>query len=150
MEIVLKRTLPSDPAFTGLAALLDEELWERNPGRQTEYVSHNILAPETRCMVALYDGEPVAIGAFRNLGGNTAEIKRMYVRKENRGQGISRFVLSGLESWAKEEGCTKAILETGFTHPEAISLYKKSGYQIIENYGPYKNLPNSVCMAKQL
>jgi GNAT superfamily N-acetyltransferase len=59
-------------------------------------------------------------------------------------------VLAELEAWAGEEGCSRAILETGMPHFEAISLYKKSGYRIIENYGPYKNLPNSVCMEKML
>jgi putative acetyltransferase len=150
MEVELKRTLPSDLAFVELIGLLDQELWDRIHGRQAVYVSHNILAADTRTLVAIVGGKPVACGAFRNLQGKTAEIKRMFVRKDYRGNGISKKILSGLELWAKEEGCLKAVLETGHDLPEAVSLYKKSGYRITENYGPYKKLPESVCMAKEL
>lgn len=150
MEIEIRRTSPTNPGFLELIGLLDLELWERNPGRQSDYVAHNILSADTRTVVARLDNKPVASGAFRKLDSKTAEIKRMYVRDENRGQGISKIVLAELESWAKEEGCTRAILETGMPHFEAIWLYKKSGYRITENYGPYKNLPNSVCMEKFL
>lgn len=150
MEIQLRRSDPTDPDFEILIDLLDFELWERNPDRQAEYVAHNKLSPDTRTIVASFEGKPVASGAFRKPDNSTAEIKRMYVREEYRGRGISKKVLAELEAWAGEEGCSRAILETGMPHFEAISLYKKSGYRIIENYGPYKNLPNSVCMEKML
>jgi hypothetical protein len=32
--------------------------------------------------------------------------------------------------------------------PEAIALYKKSGYEVIENYGQYAGVENSICMKK--
>ena len=38
----------------------------------------------------------------------------------------------------------------GYLNGEAIALYKKCGYQSIENYGPYKDLENSVCMEKTI
>jgi len=41
-------------------------------------------------------------------------------------------------------------LETGKKQPEAIALYKKSGYKVIPNYGQYKNVSNSVCMQKEI
>jgi hypothetical protein len=43
-----------------------------------------------------------------------------------------------------------AVLETGIKQNEAMHLYRKSGYIVIENYGPYKNMPESVCMQKRL
>jgi putative acetyltransferase len=150
MNLKIHHVKPDDPGFTELIELLNQELWERNPGRQAEYVSHNILSPETRAILITDEDKPVASGAFRNLGDSTTEIKRMFVLPEYRGKGISKLVLSELESWAKEEGLTKAVLETGHPHFEAISLYKKWGYLEIENYGPYKNLPNSICMGKIL
>ena len=59
-------------------------------------------------------------------------------------------VLSDLESWAKELGFVKCVLETGINQPEAIALYKKCGYSIIENYGQYKGVENSLCFEKIL
>ncbi len=149
MNIHIKRVTPNDPEFVSLIDLLNLELWERNPGRQQEYVAHNILAPDNRALVLTANNVPVASGAFRNLGGNTAEIKRMFVKKEYRGKGISKLVLLELETWAKEEGITSTLLETGLNHPEAIGLYKKSGYQRIKNYGPYSDMPESICMGKE-
>ena len=45
---------------------------------------------------------------------------------------------------------TITVLETGIHQQEAIHLYRKSGYLVIENYGPYKNMPESICMQKEI
>ncbi|WP_407524361.1 GNAT family N-acetyltransferase [Lacibacter sp. MH-610] len=55
-----------------------------------------------------------------------------------------------LEQWAKEEGYSAAVLETGKKQPEAIRLYEKCGYSRIPNYGQYAGVENSVCMKKEL
>ncbi|NQU87863.1 MAG: GNAT family N-acetyltransferase [Mariniphaga sp.] len=150
MAFIIKRTFPNDPQFTSLIEFLNKELWERNPVRQGEYESHNLLDPETSCVIAFDDKKPIATGAFRILKDDKAEIKRMYVLPEYRGKGISKLVLSELETWAKEQELSTAVLETGLNHPEAISLYQKSGYRKIKNYGPYKILPESICMGTEL
>ncbi|MEO8234462.1 MAG: hypothetical protein ABI549_03525 [Flavobacterium sp.] len=59
-------------------------------------------------------------------------------------------VLNELESWAKSLHFSACILETSFKLENAIALYKKSGYTIIERYGQYKNVESSVCMKKIL
>lgn len=47
-------------------------------------------------------------------------------------------------------GFAAAILETGRKQVEAIGLYQKNGYRPMVNYGPYRELPNSVCFEKKL
>ncbi|MCG8552221.1 MAG: GNAT family N-acetyltransferase [Desulfobacterales bacterium] len=94
------------------------------------------------------NSEAVACGCFKQIAANTIEIKRMYVNPHHRRNGFSQKVLNGLERWASQLGYSKALLETGKGQPEAIALYKKCGYQTIENYGPYKGLSNSICMEK--
>ena len=74
----------------------------------------------------------------------------MYVRPDRRGMRIAAEVLTDLESWANELGFKEYILETGFKQPEAITLYKRSGYDVIPNYGQYENVENSVCMKKSI
>ena len=74
----------------------------------------------------------------------------MFVRPEFRGQGIASAVLYEVESWAKEISYSECILETGIRQPEAIALYKKSGYSQIANYGQYENVATSVCMIKPI
>jgi GNAT superfamily N-acetyltransferase len=74
----------------------------------------------------------------------------MYVKSGYRGQKIALLILDALEKWALELNISATVLETGTKQAEAIHLYLKSGYIVIENYGPYKNLQESVCMQKNL
>lgn len=55
-----------------------------------------------------------------------------------------------LENAAKEQGFRQLILESGDALVAAMSLYKKIGYEVIPNYGQYKDMPDSVCMKKKL
>jgi putative acetyltransferase len=47
-------------------------------------------------------------------------------------------------------GYSIARLETGKGQPEAIGLYEKAGYSVIENYGPYIGIENCICMKKEI
>jgi GNAT superfamily N-acetyltransferase len=78
------------------------------------------------------------------------EIKRMFVPREKRGQGIASLILQELEKWCEELNYEKCILETGERQPEAIRLYKKNHYKIIPNFGQYANVESSVCFEKKL
>ena len=74
----------------------------------------------------------------------------MFVRKNHRGRGLSKKILAELEQWAREQNYKYAVLETSMHFEAACNLYSSSGYEIISNYGPYADLPESVCMKKQL
>ena len=93
---------------------------------------------------------PVGCGCFKKFNNSTVEIKRMFVPLSFRGKGISKKLLIELEQWAKEKGFSGFVLETGKKQHEAIGLYTKLGYQQIENYGQYVDMPNSVCFRKYL
>ena len=72
----------------------------------------------------------------------------MYTLPESRGKGITKAILMELETWAKEEGYTTSILETGYLQFDAIGLYQKLGYEITDNFGQYIGVANSICMKK--
>jgi ribosomal protein S18 acetylase RimI-like enzyme len=55
-----------------------------------------------------------------------------------------------LENRAREQGYTALILETNGLLVPAMKLYESLGYMVIPNYGPYKDMPESVCMGKDL
>ncbi len=92
----------------------------------------------------------VGCGAIKQFETGIMEVKRMFVPLEERGKGIAAEILKELETWAMELGNTKCILETGVKQPEAISLYKKCGYRITENYGQYAGVEKSICFEKSL
>lgn len=148
--ILVKRTNSNNPDFEKLIAELDKDLWTMNYSNQGEYDKHNIIE-NLPTVVIVYDGDTaVGCGCFKKFDETSAEVKRMYVAKDSRGKGVSRMILSELEAWAKETGYPKTILETGTAQIEAIGLYKNSGYIIIENYGPYTGLSDSICFGKNL
>jgi len=74
----------------------------------------------------------------------------MFVRKNQRGKGLSRQVLSELEQWAWEQNYKYAVLETSIHFETARNLYTSTGYEVIPNYGAYIELAESICMRKEL
>jgi putative acetyltransferase len=148
--IELLRANSNSPDFMEMVKALDKELWQRNENRQSEYVEYNKIENLQTVVLAYFGGSPAGCGCFKEYGSKTVEIKRMFVFENLRGKGISKSVLNELEKWAIEFGYKYAVLETGRPHYEAIGLYEKAGYQQIENYGQYRNMPNSVCFRKKL
>ena len=63
---------------------------------------------------------------------------------------IGSKLVSLLIEWARELGYKRMILETGELLVESCAVYNKLGFQVIPNYGPYVNMPESLCMAKDL
>lgn len=146
----LTRTNADDINFRQLVALLDQDLKIRDGEDHGFYSQYNKVDKIGHVVVALLENKPVGCGAFKEYSQDTAEIKRMYVLPELRGQGIAGQVLAELESWASELNYLNFILETGIKQPEAIRLYQKSGYKVIPNYGQYAGVEKSVCMKKQI
>ncbi len=105
--------------------------------------------PPAGCfLVAWADGEPVACGGYRAFGSGIAEIKRMYVAAPARRLGVGSLVLTALEGLAQAAGYREVWLETGTRQPEAICLYRSSGYLPIPCYTEYAHDPCSRCFAK--
>lgn len=104
------------------------------------------------------EGRPIATGAWRGQQAGEegyedgdAEIKRMYVIPEARGIGLARRILKMLEDDAREAGRLRMVLETGIAQPEAIELYRSSGYAPApRKFGLYRFENESRCMVKDL
>ncbi len=145
-----KRTDSGDPDFIHLVTLLDKDLAERDGDEHAFYAQFNSIQSIRNAIVCYHNHNPIGCGAVKPYDKNRAEVKRMFVLPGYRGQGVGAAILHALEIWATELNYSACILETGKKQPEAIRLYQKEGYTIIENYGQYKNVDNSVCMAKSL
>ncbi|MGP4002741.1 GNAT family N-acetyltransferase [Streptomyces sp. 8N706] len=115
--------------------------------------------PPNGLYLVVYDtGRPVASGGWRaqdasdeGYADGDAEIKRMYVVREARGQGLARQVLAALEESARQAGRRRMVLETGTKQPEAIALYASSGYApAVPKFGIYRFEKESRCFTKPL
>lgn len=146
----VKRTDSDDSDFQRLVIELDKDLAIRDGEDHAFFAQFNKIAAIKHVVVAYEAGDAVGCGAIKEYEENIVEVKRMFVPLEKRGKGIASIVLGELESWAKELGYQKCILETGKKQPEAIRLYQKNNYTTIKNYGQYANVESSVCFEKQL
>jgi GNAT superfamily N-acetyltransferase len=148
--IQLIRTTSDHPDFGQLVAELDAYLRILDGDDHEFYAQFNKTSLLKNALIVYENEFPVGIGAYKEYDSQTAEIKRMYTRPDYRGKGIAKAIITELELWAKEEGYTTAILETGHLQKDAIGLYQKLGYEITDNFGQYIGVENSVCMKKSL
>ena len=144
------RTDSDNQDFINLVKYLDNDLAERDGADHSFYAQFNKIDKIKYVVIAYENSRPLGCGAIKEYTPNTMEIKRMYTSPESRGKGIATKVLTELEIWAVEMFYEKCILETGKKQPEAIGLYKKSGYKLIPNYGHYVDIVNSLCFEKDI
>ncbi|WP_413753431.1 GNAT family N-acetyltransferase [Streptomyces sp. R-74717] len=119
----------------------------------------SMFEPPNGLYLLAYDAQdrPIATGGWRSQEQNDegysdgdAELKRMFVIPEGRGNGLARRILAVLEADARAAGRSRMVLETGYKQPEAIALYTSSGYTPCEKFGHYRTYENSICFAKPL
>ena len=108
-------------------------------------------ADDITAFFVAYSGETqVACGGLRRIDDEHGEIKRMFVRPENRGTGASTAVLSRLEEEGRMLGWNRLVLETGDQQPDAIRFYEREGYTASPKFGHYVHSELSRCYAKAL
>jgi GNAT superfamily N-acetyltransferase len=108
--------------------------------------------PDGGFFVAYVDRAPVGCGGWRSWAASevVAEVKRVYTAPSGRGRGIARAMMAKLEADAKAHGRQRMILETGTGQPEAIALYEATGYQLIPNFGHYRDEPGCRSFGRDL
>lgn len=144
------RTTSENADFRNLINALDEDLYRRNGEAQLQYRQYNQVDLINHVVLIYIEDKPVGCGCFKRFDDHTVEMKRMFVFPEMRGKQLAAQMLQELEKWAVEEGNTGAVLETGHRQLEAIRLYTVAGYSLIENYGQYVGMEESICYRKEL
>lgn len=146
------RTDGKNQDFIENCRLLDMDL-DRRVGKvvkREKYRKYNQL-DEIQQAIVVYDGKKaVGGGAIRKYDDENVELKRVFVHTDYQGRGIGSRLVSLLIEWAAELGYQRMILETGELLAESCAVYRKLGFEVIPNYGPYVDMPESLCMAKEL
>ena len=113
-------------------------------------IINSMYGSPTGCLLLVYDNElPIACAAYRKIGENICELKRMYIKPDYRRKGVGQEIMNILCSRAKLNGYTLMRLDTLDTMTPAIKLYSNNGFYTIDAY--YHN-PNEgvVYMEKRL
>ncbi|HWT27149.1 MAG TPA: GNAT family N-acetyltransferase, partial [Mobilitalea sp.] len=111
VKILVTGNLNTD--FKELITLLDEDLTERNGEIQKFFNPLNNTDHIQAAVVLYHEDIPVACGAYKIYNDTSVEMKRIYVKKDQRRNGFAKQVLNKLEELAKSDGYSYAILETG-------------------------------------
>ena len=140
---------PDQPEVIALIAELDAYQDTLYPAEARYALDLTSLKKPNVVFVVARDLKNTAIGCGAVVAKeHHGELKRMYVRQENRGQGVAQEVLKVLEASAAKMGCQELLLETGPYQPEALAFYKKQGYVRRGPFGTYPDHPLSVFMGK--
>jgi len=146
-----------DPCGTDALALLHEAALEARrlyadlfaPGAPMP--GNPPAAPGCVYLVAYDDaGSPTGCAALRMIDSQTAEVRRVYVLKAWRREGVAQVLMARLEDEARALGYRELKLETGNRQQPAMALYESLGYARIAPFGPYAGDPTSVCFGKRL
>ena len=133
-----------------LIILLDAGLAISDGEDHQFYIQFNKTDEIRYVIVAYENSKAVACGANKKYDENTMEVKRMFTSIKSRGKGLASMILAELQNWAKEINYTRLILETGIRQKEAISLYTKTNFILIPNYGQYEGMETSICFEKRM
>ncbi|QWX82554.1 GNAT family N-acetyltransferase [Cellulophaga sp. HaHaR_3_176] len=136
--------------YKALVVELDADLAIKDGEDHSFYNQFNSSEGINNVIVIYKNDIAVGCGAIKPFNRGTVEIKRMFVKPEHQGKGLGSLILKALEDWAKLLNYSACVLETGIRQPDAIALYKKNGYLIIENYGQYIGVENSICFKKNI
>src|SRR4051812_18965339 len=119
-HITLQIDDPTAPEVKRLLAELDAFLTSLYPPDHNYMTPvHALCQPHVTFLTARCAGRPVGCGAIVHQG-DYAEVKRMYVVPEFRGQRIAQRILTELEAMAATMGLAVVRLETGCLQTDAI------------------------------
>ena len=143
-----------DPRGTdveGLVRALDAMFESLYPAESNHLLDIETLArPDIRFFVLREKGEALGCGALW-IHDDYGEVKRVYVKPEARGRKLGHVILKRLEEEARGLGIKLLRLETGVKQPEALGLFKASGFAACDAFGDYPvDDANSVFMEKRI
>ncbi len=116
---------------------------------ELDNVEKKYLPPFGDLIVAVDEDEFQGMAAFRKISDERCEVKRLYVRREARGQHLGDLLLDELLKKAKDSGFTEVIVNPPLSVTAAVNLYKKHGFEVYEGED-VKPKPNTFYMIKDL
>lgn len=102
--------------------------------------------PYGRLYIAYYDNKAAGCIALRKFENDGCEMKRLFVRPEYRHLKIGKKLVDKIIEDARELKYKYVVLDTLSNLHEAVSLYRKSGFQEVEAY--YENPLDNVLYFK--
>jgi GNAT superfamily N-acetyltransferase len=87
------------------------------------------LRPGGEFLLGLVDDRLIAMGGFKRLTSDAAELRRMRIARDLQGRGHGSLLLRELEQRAFQSGVRLLCLDTALRRPLTLEFYRKHGYQ---------------------
>ena len=106
---------------------------------EAEAEAEAMARPRGAFLLAMADGLPVGCVGLKGNGGPVAEVKRLWIDPAARGFGLARRLMHAVETAARELSVAVLRLDTNSALPEALALYRKTGWVAIDRFNddPY-------------
>jgi putative acetyltransferase len=100
-----------------------------------------LQVPEVTVWTAWREGKIAAVGAMKQLGSTSAELKSMRTHPDHLRQGVAAALLMHMIAVAKQRGIKRLSLETGSgpAFEPALTLYRKHGFVEGEAFADYES-----------
>lgn len=93
-------------------------------------IESRYTGPGSRFWVLTHRGRVVGTVAIDRRGPRLAELKKMFLSRRHRGQGLGKRMLRAALAFARRSGYREVMLETNSRLPEAVGLYVKAGFRL--------------------
>jgi len=120
--------------FTEYAQSLEVDLCFQDFNHELAVLPGKYAQPDGRLYLAYWNDQIAGCVALRRYDTNRAELKRLFIRAEFRGLGISKFLITRIIQDAKDIGYESILLDTLNTMKPAINLYQSFGFDEIDPY----------------
>ena len=118
------------------AAVLAAELWPDNTPEGLAAELETLPPSEGAVFLAMEDGAPAGFAQCQLRhdyveGTRTSPVgylEGVYVRKDFRGRGLARALLSACEDWAKERGCSEFASDCAVDNGASIAFHRSAGF----------------------
>jgi GNAT superfamily N-acetyltransferase len=153
VSIVIAPADPNDPAalacLRAYYALLVEKIAGVTPDMLTLPLpdAAKYRPPLGAFLLATAEDATLGCVSLRPLEGSTAEVKRLWIAPEARGQGLARRLMQAIESRARDLGYTGLKLDSNSVLAPAIALYCATGWADCPSYTGF---PADIWMSKRL
>ena len=127
---------------------MGDETWEYTVD-STLLVDHDMadiqrfMPPDGRLLLAGDDTSVFGCACMRTIRASLAEVKRVYVRPEQRKSGVGRALMHTLITDLRGAGYTTLRLDSGQFMTAAHTLYRSLGFQEIAPY-PESEIPEDL------
>jgi GNAT superfamily N-acetyltransferase len=120
--------------FLEYAAWLQEDLCFQGFDAELATLPGKYAPPDGRLFLACRDGMPIGCAALRRFDAESGEVKRLYVRPDERGHGVARALSAAVVAAAREIGYRRLVLDTLERMTAARQLYAAAGFREIPAY----------------